>query len=289
MMATVCDEKGLDVQIVSRLAQFIKETGYAHIAYRSDQEVGLRSLFEEAFTKSTRQGELYNPRLQQMVPEASSVGESQSNGKAVIAVQKLEDLVRTYKSAIETNAQTRFESTGPIMRWIVEHAASVYNRQLCNSDGRSPFETIHGQRWKGRPVEFGEQVFYYVPKKLRAKLNLRWRVGTFLGNAQATNECFVAASNGDVVKARAVVRVIEPSRWSKTALEGVRGTPMCFRPQQQSDSDAHLEESSSPHTHDDKDDEDAVIGPEEVSKLDKQLRITLKDLQDFGFTSRCPR
>ena len=64
---------------------------------------------------------------------------------------------------------------------------------------------------------------------------------------------------------------------------------MCFRAQQQSDSDAHLEESSSPHTHDDKDDEDAVIGPEEVSKLDKQLRITLKDLQDVVFTSRCPR
>ena len=92
--------------IVSRLAQFIKETGYAHIAYRSGQEVGFRALFEKAFSKSTRQGELHNPPLQQMVLEASSVGKSQSNGKAEIAVQKLEDLVRTYKSAIETNAQT---------------------------------------------------------------------------------------------------------------------------------------------------------------------------------------
>ena len=173
----------------------------------------------------------------------------------------------------------------------MEHAASVYNRHLCNSDGRSPFQTIHGQRWKGRPVEFWEQVFYYVPKRLRAKLNLRWRVGTFLGNAQATNECFVTASNGDVVKARAVVRVVETSRWSKTALEGVRGTPMCFRPQQQSDSDAHLEESSrrNAHEYQDGEDEDVVIGSEEASKLDKQLRITLKDLQDFGFTPRCPR
>ena len=146
--------------MVSRLAKFIKDTGYAHLAYRSDQEPGLRALFEEAFTKSARQGELYNPRLQQMVPEASSVGESQSNGKAEIAVQKLEDLVRTYKSALETNAQVRIESTSPVMNWMVEHAASVYNRHLCNSDGRTPFETIHGQRWKGRAVEFGEQVFY---------------------------------------------------------------------------------------------------------------------------------
>ena len=85
-MATVCDEKGLDPQTVARLAQFIKESGYSHLVYKSDQEFGLRALFEEAFTKSTRQGELFNPRLQQMVPEASSVGESQSNGRAEIAV-----------------------------------------------------------------------------------------------------------------------------------------------------------------------------------------------------------
>ena len=290
VMSIVCDEKGLDDRVTARLAQFIKESGYAHISYRSDQERSIRALFEDAFVKSTRQGELFNPRLQQMVPEASSVGESQSNGKAEIAVQKIEDLVRTYESAIETNAQTRISSTSPTMRWIVEHAASVANRQICNADGRTPFETIHGQRWKGRAVEFGEQVFYFVPKKLRAKLNVRWRVGTYLGNAQATNECYVAASNGDVVKARAVVRIVEPSRWSKAALEGIRGTPMCFRPQQASDSDDHLEESASPQAHDDPaDDEDVAIGPEEVVKLDRHLRITLKDLQTYGFTPGCPR
>lgn len=156
MMATVCDEKGLDPQVGSRLAGFIKDTGCAHWAYRSNQEPGLRALFEEAFTKSMRQGELYNPRLQQMVPEASSVGESQSNGKAELAVQKLEDLVRTYKSALETNVQLRIESKSPVMNWMVAHAASVHNRDLCNSDGRNPFETIHSQKWRGRAVDFGE-------------------------------------------------------------------------------------------------------------------------------------
>ena len=112
------------------------------------------ALFEEAFTKSTRQGELYSPRLQQMVPEASLVGETQSNGKAEIAVQKLEDLVRTYKSVLETNVQLRIESTSPVTNWMVEHAASVYNRHLCNSEGRTPLETIHGQRWRRRALEF---------------------------------------------------------------------------------------------------------------------------------------
>ena len=257
------------------------------MVYKSDQEFGLRALFEDAFTKSTRQGELFNPRLQQIAPEASAVGESHSNGRAEIAVQKLEDLLRTLKSALETNAQLRIEATSPLMMWMVEHAASLYNRHLCNPDGKTPFEAIHGQRWKGKMVEFGEQVFYFVPKRLRAKLNLRWRVGTFLGNSQTTNECFVASSNGDVVKTRAIVRVIEPSRWSKVALEKIRGTPMCLRPQQRSDSDAFLEESAAPHAHEDIDDleGDADSMDKNAIRLAKQLRITNKDLQQFGYTT----
>ena len=119
--------------------------------------------------------------LQQMVPEACSVCESQSNGKAGIAVQKLEDLARTYKSALETNVQMRIESTSPVMNWRVELAASVYNRHLCNADRQTLLEAIHGQRWRGRAVEFGEKVFYFVPKRPRAKLNLPRRVGTNLG------------------------------------------------------------------------------------------------------------
>ena len=70
-------------------------------------------------------------------------------------------------------------------------------------------------------VEFGEHVFYFVPNKLRAKLNLRWRLGTFLGNAQATNECYVGAQNGDVVKTRSIVRVIEASRWSVDSVKTI--------------------------------------------------------------------
>ena len=109
-MATVCDTKGPDENVVARLAQFLKETGHTHMTYKSDQEASLRALFEEAFQKSSRQGALHNPRLQQLVPEASSAGESQSNGRAENAVQRLEDMVRTFKSALETNIGSRISS-----------------------------------------------------------------------------------------------------------------------------------------------------------------------------------
>ena len=109
ILSTVADEKGASDAMVARLAQFIKETGYSHVAYRSDQEPAIRSLFEAAFTLAVRNGQVL-----QFTPEASSVGESQSNGKAESAVRAVEDKLRTYKSALETRIGQRVPNNSPI-------------------------------------------------------------------------------------------------------------------------------------------------------------------------------
>jgi hypothetical protein len=158
--AVVCDQKGIDDHVIARLAGFIKESGYRKIVYKSDQERSIRAMLEEAFRRSSRQGDLYNPALDQFIPEASAVGESQSNGRAENAVQRLEDLVRTYKAALEAHIDMRIPSLHPVIRWIVDHAASVYNRHVITDEGTTPYEAIHGQRSRGKLAEFGEQVFY---------------------------------------------------------------------------------------------------------------------------------
>ena len=170
------DEKGVNEPTVGRLAQFIRESGYSHFAYRSDQEGSIRALFEATCLHASRNGEVL-----QLVPESSAVGENQSNGKAEAAVKIFEDKLRTYKSALETRINQRVPSNSSILRWLCEHVCSVHNRVVCNSDGKTPFQIIHGQRWRGRMVEFGEQIFYFVPKRLRSKLNLRWRLGVCFG------------------------------------------------------------------------------------------------------------
>ena len=147
LLCVVVDNKGADDVVVTRLAQFVKDAGYGHIAYRSDQEFSLRSLFEATMIFANRQGTEI-----QMTPESSAVGESQSNGKAEAAVKLVEDKLRTYKSALETNINQRVPTGSPMMRWMVEHVCSIHNRIVCNSDGRTPFEVIHGQRWKGKMV-----------------------------------------------------------------------------------------------------------------------------------------
>ena len=75
MLATVVDAKGPDEHAVSRLAKFLRDSGYAKVVYRSDQERSIVKLFEETFKASCREGTpLHNSVLTQMVPEASAVG-----------------------------------------------------------------------------------------------------------------------------------------------------------------------------------------------------------------------
>ena len=164
MLATVVDAKGPDPIAVTRLARFLRDTGYFKVVYKSDQEKSLIALVEETFKISSREGSpSHNPALTQMVPEASAVGESQSNGKAENAVQKFEDLLRTYKSTLETQLQCHIPVDHTIVRWMTEHAASITNRYDCNDEGQTPFEAIHGQRFRGKLAEFGRRVFSMFP------------------------------------------------------------------------------------------------------------------------------
>ena len=111
----------------------------------------------------------------------------------------------------------------------------------------------------------------------------------------AKNEAYVATSNGDVIGTRSIVRVMEPSRWSSKAVLGVQGTPNRLRPNSSAESDAHVEEFVDPHAgkddipnQDDSEKPNKLVS-DDVEKLDKQLRITIKDLTDFGYSEQCPR
>lgn len=81
-MAMVCPHKGVDDQVVLRMASFIKDSGYRSSVYWSDQDPSIQAMSGEAFKVPEREGPMYNADLHQMVPEASAVGESQSDGKA---------------------------------------------------------------------------------------------------------------------------------------------------------------------------------------------------------------
>ena len=107
------------------------------------------------------------------VPEVSAVGESQSNGIAERTVQSFEDDLRTLKSAFEERIGARLASTHPVLKWLVEHAASLRTRFAVTKNGITAYEHLHGRKANEKIIEFGERVFYFVPRRLRSKLNLK--------------------------------------------------------------------------------------------------------------------
>lgn len=208
-------------------------------------------------------------------------------------------MLRTYKSALAARMGEHLPSNHAIMYWLSEHAASTYNKCLVQADGKTPYEFLHGKAPGLRLIELGKKIMWHVPKKLRVKLDLWWRIGISLGPSQSSNECFIGLPNGNAVRTRSVNRVVQSGKWNAKMILGVKGKHTVIH--QDLDFEA-VEASEQPHRSDAEHQQDeAAAGPlseedrakEEIKKqapvLKRQIRITKADLEKFGYEDGCPR
>ena len=129
MYASGVDEEAMgDEDAIEELKVFLEENGVRSRVYKSDQEPSLKAFIDEALKRAGAASSEDDDAVACAVPEYSAVGESASNGKAERAVQTIEDLARTLKSALEARIGARVGSTHPMMRWIVRHAALILNQ-----------------------------------------------------------------------------------------------------------------------------------------------------------------
>ena len=210
--ACPCDEKGPDSYVTARLASWIRQCGVTQCTYTCDQESALRTMM----TATVDQLKITTTWVG-AIPKNSAVGESQSNGKAERAVREIEGTVRCFKAELEHRAKIRFPVRHPVIQWLVEYMGVLLSKYHLLKDNAAPYEALHGQRaqenitcWKG--------CFFFVPKRRRAKLDLCWAEGVYLGTLMGSNECLVGLPNGDVTRARGVGRMRENQRWKPKAL-----------------------------------------------------------------------
>lgn len=243
VFACVVDMKGADEFAVHRLAEFLRATGVHHFAFKCDQEssvntlvdqatkeAAIKELVSQAAQRAERQGDFVPSDVPVTVPENSAVGSSASNGRAERAVQMVEDLLRTHKGALEDNLQLKIPCSHPVIRWLVEHVADIINKFSDNATGKWPYEELHGKCPAEKRCKFGERVYHSTPKRGRAKMNMRWRMGTYLGHSSTSNEVFVGLKNRNVIKVRSIVRVAEPDRWRhQLKVHRIAGAPERMR------------------------------------------------------------
>ena len=213
-------------------------------------------------------------------PELTHPGESQSNGLAERSVGIFEDQFRTLKHALEFRLKHRLPASHPVTAWLIEHTAWVLNKFHLGIDGRTSYGRLHGREGHERICEFGERVMWFVPKKWRAKLDQRWRYGVFLGRSLSSDQNYIGLNSGEVVCARAMVRVVSSIRWSADMISKIHISPLTFK----TGTMDKIEEHVDPHTHPDPN-PDSV----EVVQQSRRLRILDADVRRYGFTDSCQR
>lgn len=220
------------------------------------------------------------PSSHTAAPEMTHPGESQSNGLAERSVGMWEDQFRTLKHALEVRLKHRVPLSHPVITWLVEHTAWVLNKFHLDGDGRTAYGRLHGREGHERVCEFGERIMWFVPKKMRAKMDQRWRYGIFLGRSLSSDQNYVGLSSGDVICARAIVRVVPEMRWSHEAISKISTTPITFR----AGALDKIEESAEPHAHLEPSDDVT-----DATRQIRRLKLFDADVKKFGMTESCQR
>ena len=162
-----------------------------------------------------------------VVPEDPSRGESQSNGTVEEAGKTVREFVRVPREHVQDKAEVELGASDVIVLWMVRWAAMMVSRFLVGKDGLTAYERRRGRKCRIPVVAFGEKVWYKEirPGKERAnKLESEWREGLGLGHSRRSNEAIIGTREG-VVRAYAVKRMDEESRWDAKYLQEMKGTP----------------------------------------------------------------
>ena len=216
-MAYAVPRKGECEYAIRRAVQDVcKILGYNRMIFKGDQEPALRTFMDR--TKMLC-GD-------QCVLEESPVGESQSNGAIENAIQGIEGQFRAMRSDLETCYNRIVPSSHPCRPWLIRHASGTAFREKIGNDGFTAYKRVKGKEFRKELVKFGECVWYIRPlSKGKAKAQVRWENGIFLGIRDESGEYIVGTKEG-VIKVRTVRRKgSNEERWNWEEFSEMKGVP----------------------------------------------------------------
>ena len=80
------------------------------------------------------------------------------------------------------------------MKWLTQYAGVLLTKYHVHEDNTTAYQLLHGKRASEKLCEFGERVLFFVPKRRRAKLDMVWSAGIYLGTTlssiEARWECY---------------------------------------------------------------------------------------------------
>ena len=107
-----------------------------------------------------------------------------------------------------------------------KHAGASISRYSVGSDGLAPYRRARGNRFDKEVSEFGESVWYLLPKSAgRNKIKSRGMSGNWLGIREESGEVIVGTDRG-VIKVGIVRRKgSNADRCDLAQLDSIKGSP----------------------------------------------------------------
>ncbi|CAE7403195.1 unnamed protein product, partial [Symbiodinium microadriaticum] len=189
--------------------------GAEDVVLQSDAEPAAKQVVHAVQACRVRLGLRTVPRF---VPRASHA----SNGVAEKAVSTVRRLALTLKAHVEDRAKIKLSGQMPLFSWIMAHAAFLHNRFFTTCKGLPPYEVVHGRRYRGQLVQFGECCVGFYPTKYKG--DLQWRKGVWAG-VNEKNGSHILLSDTGAFETRSLRRLPEDSQWVAEQIVTAKGLP----------------------------------------------------------------
>ena len=281
VMATVAPRKSSGEWLSKRVMAWLREVGcgMCDMNMKSDNEPALVAVVNGVDRERAVRG------AGRMVIEHSPVHSSQSNGYIERAVQTVQGVIRTMRSALEEKWGVSIGIDHAVWSWLVEYAGWLITRCEVGKDGRTPYERMKGKKGRIQGMEFGEGVWW---KRRReggplGKLTSMWENGVFLGVKGTTGEIIVGDERG-VWATRTVRRKPEEERWQRENLERIVGVPWRKSEEEEGDGEGMRTDVRVM----DKDYRERLEGEERAMPVPRRVYISKADLDRWGYTVGCP-
>ncbi|CAE7252941.1 unnamed protein product, partial [Symbiodinium necroappetens] len=108
------------------------------------------------------------------------------------------------------------------LSWIMAHAAFLHNRFFTTCKGLPPYEVVHGRRYRGQLVQFGECCVGFCPTKYKG--DLQWRKGVWAG-INEKNGSHILLSDTGAFETRSLRRLPEEGQWVAEQIVTAKGLP----------------------------------------------------------------
>ena len=281
-----------DTWLMRRMVTNIESAGHAHVRLKADGEPSTKAVQKDIISR--------RPPPRQTVPTNPPDYDPMANGGAESGVRDVNVQLRKLKLGLEAKIKTEIPTHHALVDWMFEHSAFLITRVPIHRDGKTCHEKLTGRPWRGKLVEFGEQVWAKMVKpksrsKLATKVQAKFIRATWVGITERTGEHRVVSRSGKAFRVRTIRRVPVEKRWHKDVLMAVAATPRVPDPSKpENPEDVELKNAAD--MHEELAPEVAEDLPEDLTKSEvepvrssnvREMRITKRILIKFGTTEGC--